>query len=524
MVKTVQVVSTAVVAFALAACATSGPSTAIDRNVDVLIRGGTVVDGSGSAPRTADVGIRGDRITFVGNARRSRITAAKTIDATGMIVAPGFIDPHTHTSGDLTDSVRKSNVPYLMQGVTTVITNNDGGGSIQIGQLLDGWTKNGIGTNAAVYIGQGSVRRAVMDMSSGVPDAAKLDSMRAIVARAMDNGAIGMSTGLYYAPGNFASTEEVIELAKVAAAKGGKYDSHIRDESSYSVGLIASINEVLRIGRETGMPVHVSHIKALGVDVWGQSDTVIKLMKKARSEGIDVTASQYPYTASGTGVGASLLPRWAEAGGRDSLRARIADPAERARLVTAMEDNLRRRGGANSLLITSTRDSTIRGKRLDAIARERNTTPVEAAIQIVLAGDASVASFNMDEKDIEKFMVQDFIMTDSDGSDGHPRKYGSFPKLFRTYVYDRKVLTLPQAVRRSSAVSAEFFGFKDRGTIKPGYFADVVVFDPQTIADKATYEQPTLLATGMKYVLVNGVIAVDNGQYTGATPGRVLKP
>ena len=524
MVKPVQIVSTAVVAIALASCATSGPSTALDRTVDVLIQGGTVVDGTGSAPRAADVGIRGDRITFVGNARRSRITAVRTIDATGLIVSPGFIDPHTHTSGDLTDSVRKSNIPYLMQGVTTVITNNDGGGTIQIGQLLDGWAKNGIGTNAAVYIGQGSVRRAVMGMSSAAPDAAKLDSMRAIVARAMDDGAIGVSTGLYYAPGNYASTEEVIELAKIAAAKGGRYDSHIRDESSYSVGLIAAINEVLRIGRETRMPVHVSHIKALGVDVWGQSDTVIALMKTARAEGVDVTASQYPYTASGTGVGASLLPRWAEAGGRDSLRARIADPAERARLVTAMEDNLRRRGGPNSLLITSTRDSTIRGKRLDAIARERNTTPVEAAIQIVLAGDASVASFNMDEKDIEKFMVQDFVMTDSDGSDGHPRKYGTFPKLFRTYVYDRKILTLTQAVRRSSAVTAEFFGFKDRGTIKPGYFADVVVFDPGTIADRSTYEAPTLLAAGMKYVFVNGVIAVGDGRYSGATAGRVLKP
>jgi N-acyl-D-aspartate/D-glutamate deacylase len=188
-----------------------------------------------------------------------------------------------------------------------------------------------------------------------------------------------------------------------------------------------------------------------------------------------------------------------------------------------MEDNMRRRGGASSLLITSTRDSTIRGKRLDAIARQRGTTPIEAAIAIVLDGDASVASFNMDEKDIEKFMVQDFVMTDSDGSDGHPRKYGTFPKLLRTYVYDKKVLSLSQAVRRSSAAPAEFFGFKNRGSIKAGNFADVIVFDPNTVADRATYEEPTLLARGMKYVFVNGAMAVENEKYTGALAGRVLR-
>ena len=520
--KAVRVVFISIVGLVLAA-ASPALASAQEKKLDILIRGGTLVDGTGSAPRIADVGISGDRITFVGDAAARGMTATKTIDAKGMIVSPGFIDPHTHTAGDLSDSVRKSNIPYLIQGVTTVITNNDGGGTIQIGRLLDGWKTKGIGTNAAAYIGQGSVRGAVMGMSSAAPDSAKLDSMRAIVARGMEQGAIGLSTGLYYAPGNFASTEEVIELAKVAAAKGGRYDSHIRDESSYSVGLINSVNEVIRIGREARMPVHISHIKALGVDVWGQSDTIIAILKHARAQGVNVTASQYPYTASGTSVGSALLPRWAEAGGRDSLRARIADSASRAKLVAAMEDNMRRRGGANSLLITSTRDTTIRGKRLDAIALQRKTTPIEAAIQIVLAGDASVASFNMNEKDIEKFMVEDFIMTDSDGSDGHPRKYGTFPKLLRTYVYDRKVLTLPQAVRRSSATTAEFFGFRDRGTIRPGYFADVIVFDPQTIADKSTYENPTLLAIGMKYVLVNGTIAIDDGKYTGTTAGRVLK-
>jgi len=493
------------------------------QKVDVLIRGGTVVDGTGTAGRRADVGIRGDRIAFIGDAASSRVTGTRVIDATGLIVAPGFIDPHTHTGGDLSSPQRKSNLPYLMQGVTTVMNNNDGGGPVDIGKQLDGWRTNGIGTNSAVYIGQGSVRGTVMGMSDAVPTPAQLDSMRKLVARGMDQGAIGMSTGLYYAPGSYSSTEEVIELAKVAASKGGRYDSHIRDESSYTVGLIASIAEVIRIGREAHMPVHVSHIKALGIDVWGQSDTVIALMKKARSEGIQITASQYPYTASGTSVGASLLPRWAEVGGRDSLAWRINNPATHQRLVVEMTENMRRRGGANSLLITGGRDSTVRGKRLDAVATMWNTTPIEAAMKIILGGDASVASFNMNEKDIVNFMKQDFISTDSDGSDGHPRKYGTFPKFFHEYVAQKHVMSLPMAVQRSSSRSAQMLGFNERGVLAPNYFADVIVFDENTFADRSTYEKPTLLAVGMKYVLVNGVIAIDNGKYTGATPGRVLK-
>lgn len=499
-------------------------SASAQQRVDVLIRGGTVIDGTGSAGRKADVGIRGDQIVFVGNAASKRVTGTKVIDATGLIVAPGFIDPHTHTGGDLSSPERKSNLPYLMQGVTTVMNNNDGGGPIDIGKQLATWTTNGIGTNSAVYIGQGSVRGAVMGMSGGAPTAAQLDSMKKLVAKGMDQGAIGMSTGLYYAPGSYSSTEEVIELAKVAAAKGGRYDSHIRDESSYNVGLIKSIDEVIRIGREAHMPVHVSHIKALGVDVWGKSDSVVAMMKKARAEGIEITGSQYPYTASGTSVGSALLPRWAEIGGRDSLLWRIRDSTTHVRLAADMTDNMRRRGGANSLLITGGRDSTIRGKRLDEVARTWNMIPVDAALKIISTfGDASVASFNMNESDIVNFMKQDFISTDSDGSDGHPRKYGAFPKFIHEYVMQKHVMSLAAGIERSSSRSAKMLGFAKRGVLTPGYFADVIVFDQNTFADRSTYEQPTLLATGMKYVLVNGVVTINDGKYTGVTAGRVLK-
>jgi N-acyl-D-aspartate/D-glutamate deacylase len=484
-----------------------------------------IIDGTGTAPRVADLAIRGDRVVFIGDASTSNLTPKRTIDARGLVVAPGFIDPHTHTAADLgsSDVRQRANLAYLMQGVTTVVTNNDGGGTTEIGKTLDHWTESGIGTNVALYVPQGSVRGAVLGMSDAGPTPAQLDAMRSLVRRGMDDGAIGMSTGLYYAPGSYARTEEVIELAKVASQFGGIYDTHLRDESSYTIGLVGAVNEAIRIGREAKIPIHISHIKALGADVWGQSDTVIALMRAARAQGIDITASQYPYDASGTSVGASLLPRWAEVGGRDSLRARIADAATRVRLTKEMEVNLRRRGGASTLLISSTRDTSILGRTLEQVAATRHESPIDAALQIVQQGDASVASFNMNEKDIEQFMVQDFIMTCSDGSAGHPRKYGTFPRLLREYVFTKHVLTLPQAIHRSSALTAQTLRLPERGVLAVGKFADVIVFDTATVADRATYREPTLLATGMRYVFVNGALAIDQGSSTGVLAGRALR-
>ena len=494
-----------------------------DHAVDIVIRGGTVVDGTGTPERTADVAVRGDRIVLVGDAHRAGLVARRVIDAHGLVVSPGFIDPHTHTLDDLDQPRTSANLPYLMQGVTTVITNNDGGGALDIGGTLASWERNGIGTNAALYVGEGAVRSAVMGMTAAPPTQAQLDSMRAIVRRAMNEGALGLSTGLYYAPGSYATTDEIIALARVAAEHGGIYDSHLRDESSYNVGLIAAVEEALRIGREAAIPVHVSHIKALGKDVWGQSDSVVALLRAARASGLDVTADQYPYLASGTSVGAALLPRWAEAGGRDSLRARVADPRTRDSLTAEMTRNLARRGGAEALLITGGRDSTIRGKTLAQVSEARHETPIEAALQIVLAGDAGAASFNMKESDLRTFMVQPFVMTGSDGSEGHPRKYGTFPRKIRTYVYEAKLLTLPQAIRASTSLTAETLRLRDRGVLAPGKFADIVVFDPRTFADRATYEQPRLLATGARFVIVNGRVAVDRGRYTGIRAGRAIR-
>src|SRR5258708_3367246 len=385
-------------------CITQHAQAPRDHQYDLLILHGKLVDGSGKKPRIADVGIRGDRIVFIGDAHRENATAARTIDAAGLVVAPGFIDPHTHTLGDLSDPNRKSNEAYLMQGVTTVVTGNDGGSVLNVGETLRKWDEQGIGTNAILLAGHGTIRGRVLGPTDAQPNASQLEEMKALVARAMDEGAFGLSTGLYYAPGSYAKTEEVIELSKVAAAKGGVYDTHMRDERSYSIGLLGSIKETIRIGREAKIPVHISHIKALGPEVWGQSKQSIELMKKARAEGVDVAACQYPYDASGTSLEAALVPRWAEVGGRGELLKRIDDSTVRLRLLAEMQDNLKRRGGAESLLITDARDRQLIGKRLSVIASERKQSPVEAALEIIrTTGGARGASFNHSGEDNERF-------------------------------------------------------------------------------------------------------------------------
>ena len=494
-----------------------------DQQLDLLILHGQLVDGSGKKPRTADVGIRGDRIVFVGDARKAHLDAARTIDATGLVVAPGFIDPHTHTLGDLSDSNRKSNLAYLTQGVTTVVTGNDGSSAANIGETLRKWDAQGIGSNAILLAGHGTIRGRVLGPNDVQPTTAQLEEMKRLMAQAMDDGAFGISTGLYYAPGSYAKTEEVIELSKVAAAKGGVYDTHMRSEGASENGLLTSIKETIRIGREAKIPLHISHIKALGRDSWGQSTQAIKLIKKAQSEGIEIRACQYPYTASGTSLQASLIPRWAEAGGRNELLKRIDDPNVRPRLLAEMTENLRGRGGAESMLIIDARDRTLVGKRLSTLAAEMNKPPVEAALEVIKQGGAGIASFNMNEQDVRRFMKQKWVTTCSDGSSGHPRKYGTFTNKLREYVYSQRLIDLPFAVRNSSALTAEMFRIPDRGLIREGYFADVIVFDEKTVSDRATYEQPELLSVGMKFVIVNGRLAVENGAYTGALAGRALR-
>lgn len=488
------------------------------QQLDLLIQGGTVIDGSGSPGKRADIGIAVGRIVFVGYAGKQ--TAKRTIDATGLIVTPGFIDPHTHTAEDLADPKRSRNEAYLMQGVTTVATGNDGGSPRAIGAELAKWTRQGIGTNAVLFIGQGTVRGQVMGMSDAKPTPAQMEQMKSLVDKAMQEGAIGLSTGLYYTPGSYSSTEEVIELAKVAAAHHGIYDTHMRDESSYSIGLLASVQETIRIGEEAHLPVMISHIKALGADVWGQSTGVIAMIDAARKRGVDVMASEYPYTASGTSVAASLVPPWAMVDGK--MLANLDDPAIHPRLIKDMTENLRRRGGAAMLLMTSAKDKFIVGKNLAEIATAHHESPIEAAIEILKAGGSSVASFNMKESDIEAFMRQPWVMTCSDGSTGHPRKYGTFPRKFHEYVFTRHVISVEAAVRSSTSLPATTLGLKDRGLLKAGYFADVLVFDPKTYNERATYVEPEVLSTGVRYLTVNGQLAIDHGELMPVLAGRAL--
>ena len=492
------------------------------QTVDVLITGGRLVDGTGTAPRTTDVGLRGDRIVFVGNAKARGVTGTRTIDARGLVVAPGFIDPHAHVLVDLQQPSTSRLDGYLLQGVTTVLTGNDGGGPVNVGAALSLWTRNGIGPNAGVYIGQGSVRGTVVGRAAVAATRAQIDSMRTLVRRAMEQGAMGMSSGLFYAPGSFATTEEVIELAKEVAPFGGVYDTHQRDESSYGVGLLASTREAMRIAKEAGVTLNISHIKALGVDVWGRSDSLIAIIRAARARGDRVFADQYPYTASGTSLTASLVPRWAEDGGNAALLARFANDTLMPRLRREMEDNMRRRGGAASLLLVDPRDRSLLGLTLAQVAERMKTDPISAAIVVIKNGGSGVASFNMQQADIDALAKEPWVMTGSDGSDGHPRKYGTFPKKLRESVFDRPVLSLEAMVHQSASLPASVLGLTDRGEVREGKFADVIVFEAATVRDKSTYIEPTLLAVGMKYVFVNGVAVVDDGQPNKATPGKAL--
>ena len=493
-----------------------GPARAA--TADLLIRGGTVYTGS-DAPFVGDVAVTGDHISGV--APHLMVKARRVIDAKGMIVSPGFIDPHTHVGGDLaSDDARKRLVPaFLMQGVTTAFIGNDGGGAIDVKAVLDRAKSKPVGINYATYTGFGTIREKVIGMANRAPDADEMARMKAMVSDAMCQGALGLSTGLFYAPQSFSKTGEVVALSKEAARHGGYYDSHIRDESSYTVGLKAAIDEAIEIGRDAHIPIHISHIKALGVDVQGEAPDIIAKIDAARAEGINVTASQYPWSASGTSLVASLVPLWAQDGGRDALLKRFDDPALQQKLHTDIAEDLRKRGGADKLLIV---EGPYKNRTLADVAKSMGKEPVDAAIAAIRIGDAGVVSFNQSESDIAAFMKQPWVMTDSDASSGHPRVYGSFARKYAKYAVADRVITVRQFIERSSAVTADWFHLAGRGHLKTGAFADVVVFDPKTYAARATYEQPALLAQGVQTVLVNGQLAVDGGHLTGIAAGRAL--
>jgi N-acyl-D-aspartate/D-glutamate deacylase len=369
-------------------------------------------------------------------------------------------------------------------------------------------------------------------MEDRAPTDEELDRMRELVRAGMEEGAFGLSSGLYYAPGSYAATEEVIELAKVAAKYGGVYTSHIRDEADYNIGLVAAVDEVIRIAREAELPGIVTHIKALGPRVWGYSLALVQRIERARAEGIQVYADQYPYVASGTSISGALVPRWAQVGGREALAQRIETPEDRARLRGDILENLDRRGGAARLQFQyHEADPSIEGMTLQQVADERGMEPVDMAIELLKAGGAGLVSFNMREADVELLMRQPWTMTSSDGGltvmgQGvpHPRWYGTFPRKIRRYVLERRVIDLATAVRSMTLMSATVFGMSDRGALRQGAIADIVIFDLERLRDVATYQDPHRLCEGMVHVLVNGRFAVESENFTDETHGKVLSP
>lgn len=495
--------------------------------VDILIRGGTIYDGSDAAPRVADVAIAGDRIVYVGPA--ADLAADRIVNATGLIVTPGFIDPHTHADVYLRsdDPAERVNAAWLAQGVSTVMIGVDGGGTPDVAADARTLSESGIGTNIVPFIGFGAVRTRVLGEADRAPDSAELARMKDLVAKGMCEGATGFSTGLFYAPQSFADTEEVIALAREAGSRGGIYDTHQRDESSYSIGLLASVREAIRIGEEAGAPPHIAHIKALGVDVHGMSAQVIELIEEARARGVPVTADQYPWLASGSSLDAALLPRWAVDGGGEALLARLEVPATEARIRTEMADNLRRRGGAASLLLTA-QDRPWTGQTLEEYAHATGIDAIGAALAIIVQVTAEggrgteVASFNMDQADVEAFMRKPWVVTASDGSLGHPRMFATYPEKYRTYVSERDTIDLASFIRQSTGRVADIYRVSQRGYLREGYFADVLVFDPASYAPRADYLSPRELSVGVRALFVNGRRAVEDSRVTGEAAGRVL--
>jgi N-acyl-D-amino-acid deacylase len=469
------------------------------------------MDGTGNPWMRADIGVRGDRIVAIG--RLAGASAKTVIDAADRLVTPGFIDVHSHAAEGLTRPELRQAQPILAQGVTSLVVNPDGGGPVDLAAQAVRLQQGGLGPNVALLVGHGSVRTEVLGKAERAPSAEELERMCALVRRAMAAGAFGLSSGLFYTPGSFAKTEEVIALARAAGESGGVYTSHIRDEADYGIGVVASVQEVIRIAEEAGVIGIVSHMKALGPDNWGLATALTMRMDEARARGVQVFADQYPYDASSTSLRAALVP-----GGGELNEA-------------VVRENLRRRGGADSIVIAFHKaDPSLEGKSLRQIAAARNVSPENAAMDVIAHGGASIVSFNMSEADIRHIMTRPYTMASSDGmlvgmNEGkpHPRSYGAFARRLAVYVRERQVVGLEFAIRSMTSLPAAVFGISGRGVIREGAFADLAIFDPARVRDVATYADPHHLAEGMSFVLVNGVVVVNDGKFTDAMPGRVLR-
>ncbi len=496
---------------------------------DVIIRNGKVFDGTGNSWFLADVAFRGNRIAAIGNLTHA--TAPVDVDATGLFVAPGFIDTHTHAGGGLATPELSHGRPLLAQGQTMILANPDGRSPLDLAAQREALLRDGLGVNVGQMVGHGSLRQAVIGMEDRLATDQDLEEMKKLLRAGMEEGAWGFSAGPFYTPGSYSDTREHVELAKVAAEYGAPYQSHIRDEADYTVGVIAAVEEVITVAREAGIPGVMTHAKVLGPRVWGFSQAIVHRIERARAEGIEFYADQYPYPASATGLSAALLPRWSQVGGRDSLRARLNDPEILARIREEMVENLARRGGADRIQFRRfVQDPSIEGRLLSDVAEELGMDPIDQAIEFFKIGSPAIVSFNMHDKDIATFMTQPWTMTSSDGDlvtwmEGvpHPRSYGSFPRKIRHYVLEEGIIGLAFAIRSMTSLPAQVYRIPDRGLLREGMAADVVVFDLETIRDNATFTEPHQLSEGMVHVFVNGQAAIRDREFTGVLAGEVLR-
>ncbi len=499
---------------------------------DLIIRNGSVVDGSGVEAFKADLAIREGKIVQIGDLGPEN-TAREEIDASGRIIAPGFIDIHTHAERNLLDYPHITN--YVSQGVTTVIGGNCGSSPVDIGQYLAQAESTGMAVNLGLLVGHNSVRRKVMGSENREPTPEEMQRMRELVGKAMEAGAMGMSTGLKYIPGAYAKTDEVVELAQIAGQYGGIYVTHMREEG---LGLFDALRETLSIGVLANIPVQVSHFKAMGKSMWGSPARMISMIDSARARGLDVTFDQYPYTATSTGLGV-LLPAWAFAGGRDQYLQNWQNPDTRAKIRDAIVHNLLHdRGGgdpASIVIIRSEHDSTLDGKNLAEITQLFFGSvdvgkAAETVIQLMEKGRHSCIYHCLNEEDVRRLMTHPLGMVASDGHTvsaeerfPHPRNFGTFPRVLGQYVRELGVLALPTAINKMTGAVAERLNIPDRGEIAPGNWADLVIFDPLSITDHATWSQPKNLSSGIDFVLVNGEMVLSGGEQTGKLPGMTLR-
>jgi dihydroorotase/N-acyl-D-amino-acid deacylase len=498
---------------------------------DLVIKNGRIVDGTGNPWRRGDVAVTGDTIVRI--ASRIDGHARRIIDAAGHVVAPGFIDIHVHARDGIFATPTADN--YVRQGVVTVMDGPDGASPLPIRSFLDRVARGHVTPNVGMFVGQGSVRQAVIGMADRAATPAELDQMRELVRRGMMDGAFGLSSGLFYVPGAFTPTGEIVELAKVAGSMGGIYISHIRNEAS---GVVDSVREAIEIGQTAGLPTQITHHKMIGKASWGNSVITLGLIDEARARGVDATMDQYPYTATSTMLSAALLPAWALEGGQPALAVRLRVAATRQRIHEATARVLREeRGGGdpqNVQLARCDHDPALDGMRLGDVTRARGLdatidNAAETAVRLVERGDCLAIFHAISEDDLQRILRHPATMIASDGevpmfgqAHPHPRSYGTFARVLGRYVRERKIITLEDAVRKMSSFPARRLGLADRGLLREAMKADIVVFDPETVRDLATFERPHQYAEGVDVVIINGEIAFEHGKLTALRPGRVL--